>query len=311
MPDKVEVLTVDARSPPLPPSVSQALGTSLGDAFVQDPVLRHYLRVPQLNPSSSLSSSSTPQSSDRDSLARVRARLQTMYQDYVRYAVQKMHDSQLPPPPPLPPSVSLSPFYSGETRTPRNPRGKIVIDYSSDYSSVAIWAFDGIWNDTSGKGGLLLNIARCFGLRTMRFLRTVMKVEAQHPHHTDSVDKYKTPSLLPSADGVIRAPRHAYLWIVGTSPSAQGKGVGSRVVGRMLKDLDKQEMPAYLETSSEWNIPFYERLGFKVVRRFDVDDLDCPPLWAMWRIPNPTVDSDGDDSAAGARDGKVEEEKQG
>lgn len=289
MTENVEVITVDDRSEALPTSISQALGACLGDAFAEDPVFRHYLSLPQLPPSLSVPSSSVPlsshsESTDPNSLSSVGALLHPMFQGCMRHAIQKMHESR---PPSLTPAEDNPHTYS---------RGKIVIDYASDCSCAAIWAFDGVWNETSGQVWLFLNIARSFGLRVFRFLRTFMRVETQHPQEDEDMDKYMTPSLQPCADGVIRAPRHAYLWIVGTSPSAQGKGVGSRVMRRMLKELDKHEMPAYLETSAEKNIPFYERLGFKVVRRLDLPDEDCPPMWAMWRIPDRTVDSDGDGS---------------
>jgi hypothetical protein len=43
-------------------------------------------------------------------------------------------------------------------------------------------------------------------------------------------------------------------------------------------------MPAYLESSKEKNVPFYERNGFKVRERFEVPN-GGPPIWLMWREP--------------------------
>lgn len=62
----------------------------------------------------------------------------------------------------------------------------------------------------------------------------------------------------------------AYLWFVGVDPSSQGKNVGSIFMLEILEEYKKEHRPIYLETSMERNLPFYYRLGFEMVRTFDV-----------------------------------------
>ena len=80
------------------------------------------------------------------------------------------------------------------------------------------------------------------------------------------------------------ARRHAYLWFLGVRPEAQGLGVGSRLLKVGLAKVDAQGLPAYLESSSEANVPLYRRHGFEVMTEFRARP-DAPPAWAMWREP--------------------------
>lgn len=81
---------------------------------------------------------------------------------------------------------------------------------------------------------------------------------------------------------------HAYLWFLGVRPEAQGLGVGSRMLQAGLAKVDAQGLPAYLESSSEANVPLYRRFGFEVMQEFRAR-ADAPPAWAMWREARPAV----------------------
>ena len=62
------------------------------------------------------------------------------------------------------------------------------------------------------------------------------------------------------------APReHWYLQTLGIDPPHQGKGHGSELLKFMLERIDKQGLPVYLETSTEKNVKFYEKFGFKLM----------------------------------------------
>lgn len=53
-----------------------------------------------------------------------------------------------------------------------------------------------------------------------------------------------------------------YLSIVGISPAAQGRGLGAALLAGPLQEAVQSGVPCYLETFSQRNLKFYERLGF-------------------------------------------------
>jgi ribosomal protein S18 acetylase RimI-like enzyme len=57
-----------------------------------------------------------------------------------------------------------------------------------------------------------------------------------------------------------------YLEVVGVEPAAQGSGIGARLLQPGLARADRERLPCYLETPTERNVRFYERLGFQVER---------------------------------------------
>lgn len=131
---------------------------------------------------------------------------------------------------------------------------------------------------------MLIGLLRTYGIHSFKTLGMFNQLEKQHPQIDEEMDRHVVPSASP-VDGVLKAPNHAYLWIVGTRPDMQGNGLGSRVMREMTKRLDEEGMPAYLESFKEKNLTFYERHGFQVFRKVDIDDKECPPIWSMWRVP--------------------------
>ena len=77
---------------------------------------------------------------------------------------------------------------------------------------------------------------------------------------------------------------HYYLGGLGTDPTYQGTGVGSAVIAPVLERCDEQGLGAYLESSKEKNIPFYNRHGFEVTRELNMPR-GGPTVWLMWREP--------------------------
>ncbi len=55
---------------------------------------------------------------------------------------------------------------------------------------------------------------------------------------------------------------HWYLSLIGVDPAHQGKGYGSALLTRSLQECDREQMPAYLESSNAKNVPLYARYGF-------------------------------------------------
>lgn len=101
---------------------------------------------------------------------------------------------------------------------------------------------------------------RALGTRTFAVLRGLGEIERTHP-----------------------VEPHWYLSVIGTDPVAQGRGLGSALLRSRLSRCDDQRFPAYLESSKERNIPYYEKFGFKVTGEIRVPG--GPRLWPMWRNP--------------------------
>ncbi len=108
------------------------------------------------------------------------------------------------------------------------------------------------------------------------------------------------PALL-NAAGLARFPRlarlrtamdthhptdrpHDYLFFLGVHPTAQGAGVGSRLIRARTARLDAQGRAAWLETATPRNVPLYQRHGFQITCEYRPDK-DGPLIWGMWREP--------------------------
>jgi ribosomal protein S18 acetylase RimI-like enzyme len=76
---------------------------------------------------------------------------------------------------------------------------------------------------------------------------------------------------------------HWYLAVLATDPSAQRHGIGSALMQPVLDECDKTGVPAYLESSKEANIAFYNKHGFEVIEALETPD--GPTLWPMVREP--------------------------
>jgi len=128
----------------------------------------------------------------------------------------------------------------------------------------ALWAPPGKWRQPP------LDVLRSLpalmpvlGSRVLRAVKTLNAVEKEHP-----------------------GGDHYYLAVLGTEPAAQGKGIGGALLAPVLNRCDEEGIGAYLESSKESNIAFYNRFGFNVVRELPFPD-GGPSVWTMWRDPQP------------------------
>jgi ribosomal protein S18 acetylase RimI-like enzyme len=134
---------------------------------------------------------------------------------------------------------------------------------NDELTCAALWAAPGRWHMTLRETAMLVP---CF-LRPRLFARMPLvalgweKLERSHP----------------------RKPPHFYLAVLGTEPEAQGRGLGSAVLGGVLEQCDRDGVGAYLESSKERNIDFYARHGFRVLEEIGL--LRGPSMWSMWRDP--------------------------
>ena len=60
-----------------------------------------------------------------------------------------------------------------------------------------------------------------------------------------------------------------YLSIIAVDPALQGRGLGQQLLAPTLQEADANNATSYLETFGSRSVPFYERLGFRTVARFD------------------------------------------
>lgn len=132
--------------------------------------------------------------------------------------------------------------------------------------AVAVWAPPKKW---SIPGRRLVPFARqairAAGVRSAPGLAVLGQMERRHP----------------------RTPEHWYLAILGTDPDAQGRGLGSAVLAPVLERCDREVVHAFLESSKESNLAFYERHGFRLHETIELGR-GCPPIFTMWRAPDPS-----------------------
>jgi len=70
--------------------------------------------------------------------------------------------------------------------------------------------------------------------------------------------------MVPLAERVV--PRDSwYLSIIGILPSAQGRGLGAKLLAVTLGEASRANVTCYLETFTPRNLKFYERVGFRKV----------------------------------------------
>lgn len=77
------------------------------------------------------------------------------------------------------------------------------------------------------------------------------------------------------------AEPHWYLPMIGVDPAHQGSGIGSALMAESLKAVDRDGLPAYLESSNPRNIPLYQRHGFEVIG--EIQSGSSPVLRPMLR----------------------------
>jgi GNAT superfamily N-acetyltransferase len=75
-----------------------------------------------------------------------------------------------------------------------------------------------------------------------------------------------------------------YLSIVGVTPSAQGQGIGRRLIEPTLADADDAGAECYLETFGSRTLHFYQRLAFSAVESH-VEPVTGAPYTIMRRRP--------------------------
>lgn len=76
---------------------------------------------------------------------------------------------------------------------------------------------------------------------------------------------------------------HWYLPMIGVEGIRQGQGYGAALLRHALAVCDRDNLPAYLESSNPRNIPLYRRHGYEVCG--EIQSGSSPPLFPMIRQP--------------------------
>jgi GNAT superfamily N-acetyltransferase len=162
-------------------------------------------------------------------------------------------------------------FYPDDARRMRHARrffairqrqlaGQRLIYTTPERSGAALWAGPGRWREDLRESLMLLPMLPVLLPRIVRSTHAVREIERRHP-----------------------VQPHYYLSVLGTEPQQQGGGIGSALLGPVLRRCDSDGVGAYLESSKESNVDFYARHGFAVTERIELPG--GPPLWLMWREP--------------------------
>ena len=61
-----------------------------------------------------------------------------------------------------------------------------------------------------------------------------------------------------------------YLWFIGVDPTEQNKGIGTKLLNEVISEGRAMKRSIYLETSTEKNIPWYEKAGFSIYNELDL-----------------------------------------
>ena len=131
---------------------------------------------------------------------------------------------------------------------------------AADGSGAASWLPPGVRLASPVSPSVVWHGLREYGPTSLlRGLATLLQTQNRHPNE----DYY-------------------YLLTIGALRSARGRGVGSALMREGLLRCDAAHMPAYLESSSESNVPFYRKHGFEVVDELHLA-MNGPTLWLMWR----------------------------
>jgi ribosomal protein S18 acetylase RimI-like enzyme len=127
----------------------------------------------------------------------------------------------------------------------------------------ALWLPPGKWHlGVADQLRLLPSMISVTGRNFPRLFTALNTIEKKHP----------------------KSPSHYYLAVLGVEPEFQGRGFGGALMQPVLTRCDREQIPAYLESSKRRNVALYERHGFRVVEELKLPK-DGPPIWRMWREP--------------------------
>jgi len=73
---------------------------------------------------------------------------------------------------------------------------------------------------------------------------------------------------------------HWYFQNIAVKPEEQGKGYGGLLISTMLKTIESDGLPVYVETNTEKSVSIYQKYGFETLEHTIIPETDVP-LWCM------------------------------
>ena len=67
------------------------------------------------------------------------------------------------------------------------------------------------------------------------------------------------------ANEFFKRPDTVYLFIIGVRPDMQGKGIAAKLIAEKLAECEGRTI--YLETNTEHNCRYYQKLGFELIKK--------------------------------------------
>ncbi len=77
---------------------------------------------------------------------------------------------------------------------------------------------------------------------------------------------------------------HWYFQNIAVKPEEQGKGYGGLLISTMIKNIESDGLPIYVETNTEKAVSIYQKYGFEILEHVIIPETDVP-LWCMLRKP--------------------------
>lgn len=112
------------------------------------------------------------------------------------------------------------------------------------------------------------------------FLRAPFAVGLRRYPAVDACEKY----VADTRERLTAGRPHYYLWGLVADPAKQRTGVGTALLEHLLRRTDTENLPVFLETHRQANVPYYEQRGFKLIHSDTVPKHNLN-FWCMLHEP--------------------------
>ena len=141
---------------------------------------------------------------------------------------------------------------------------KDVNEITNPYAAISVWYHGG--NSLAVldmiRSGVLRYFKYRFFYRMIPLMGTLQRTEKIH-HELVPFDHY-------------------YLSLLGAHPNYKGKKYTATLLRTLFAEFDRNNLPSYLETNKESNVPVYQHFGYKIIGETDVRKAGIH-IWSMLR----------------------------